>query len=159
MPVSSLVRADQPYLPIFRPDDFREPARKVRRPPRPKLFAAGDCEQACAVVRGVMIETLDRAYCDGGLGAVLWRDSESDELVKVGLNTLAEIQLALFPEEFAKDHGLAARIEAARAGREADSLVPPGGPRRAGAERVAVYADALLTAADRALIEKRRARA
>lgn len=137
MPVSSLARSDQPYLPFFSDSDFRVPPPRRKRPPRPKLFGT---EDACAVVRGILIETLDRAYCDGGLGEVLWRDSGNRELSRVGLDTFQRIQEVLFPEEFAEDRGLAARIAAAKAGREPDSLVPPGGPKRTGAARLKAFA-------------------
>lgn len=131
-----------PATSFAQPSLFDRPPKRVksRRPPRPKLFGT---EDPCAVVRGILIATLDRAYCEGELGRVLWRDAESRELVTAGLDALAAVQLALFPEEFATDRGLAARIAAANAGREPDSLVPPGGPKRAGGPRLEAFAAAL----------------
>jgi hypothetical protein len=156
MPVPSSVRPDQPTLPLRTDWGTRlPPTRPPKRAPRPKLFGGG-ADDVCGLVRSVLIETIDRAYCDGGLGRALWRDNDNQDLVRVGLDVLAEIQLVLFPEEFSTDKGLAARIEAAKAGREADSLVPPNGPKRVGLDRLNVYADSLLSPDDYRVIDRRR---
>ena len=107
------------------PDDPTTPGRFQDVP--------ADVAQAAAVIRGAQVAALEKAYVDGRLGAVLWRDSDNPELRDHGQEVFAEIQRVLFPEFFNEPSA-------------ADSLCPPVGPRRAGPDRLKLFAAKLLGA-------------
>lgn len=150
-PVCAAKRPDQPLLPFVAPGDV-QPGMSLRRwrrlrEQRAKCRAA---EDACAVLRGVLIKTLDRAYARGKLGELLWRDSDNDELNSLGLDVFQQVVADLFPEEFGEADAAGAISHAMTLkasnpaepwyARETDSLIPPGGPKRVGLARLTALA-------------------
>jgi hypothetical protein len=151
-PARAPKRPDQPLLPFVAPGDVL-PGMSLRRwrrlkEQRAKCRAAAD---ACAVIRGVLIKTLDRAYARGKLGELLWRDSDNDELNSLGLDVFQQVVADLFPEEFGDEADAADAIAHAMTmkaanpaepwyARETDSLIPDGGPKRVGLARLAALA-------------------
>jgi hypothetical protein len=151
--VCAAKRPDQPLLSFVRPSDV-QPFRSDRR--RRRLAQQAErCRKAedhAEVIRGVLIQTMDRSYCSGRVGELLWRDNENDQLRTLGVDVFQAIMEALFPEEFAENAGdaiaEAMRRKAANPARpwyaaEADSLLPVGGPKRVGAARLEAAVTAL----------------
>src|SRR5690348_8849586 len=62
---------------------------------------AARAETAAAVVRGLLIGRLDRAFTDGALGELLGRDHPDPGVRSRALDLFQQLMLALFPEDFA----------------------------------------------------------
>ncbi len=104
----------------------------ARRPSRTREFGRESMGDLCSQVRGVFIDRLDAAYLGGRLGELLGRDHAHPEVRSRALALLQEVQLALFPEDFAEDEEAAAAIA---------GLVPSHGPalNRVGPRRMAAF--------------------
>lgn len=135
---------NQPAIP-----GMESPPRGYTR--RKQFCARPSPDEAAAVVRGALADTLDDSFCNGPLGFALWQSEDLPESAKTfiatmiehaedrdrlgmvktfrryGLSLFQEIALALFPELYADDPA-------------AVGIVPDGGPERVGRERLELFA-------------------
>lgn len=102
----------------------------VARPPRPRLFGH-ETADAAAVIRGAMLDRLEKSFQCGVLHTTLQQDSDDERLRDFGEKTYHGLLVLLFPEEY--------ELPAAFS----PGLCPPQGPPRCGADRLKAFAELL----------------
>jgi len=105
-------------------------ARRGRRGRGPGAFGGTTetVDEKAALARGVFAERLDKGYLEGPLGWLLYRDSPDESARRWGLEVFQALALAVLPEEYGDDPNAA-------------GLVPRGGGKRVGADRLVAFVE------------------